>query len=161
MLSGHFLLIPALLALMLLVAAGYDLRWRIIPNWLNAAIALTAPLGWWLAGLGFWPDIALQVGVALAVFGAFVALFAIGGIGGGDVKMIGALALWIDYRLMLSLLLIMAIVGGIIAAVMLVHRRMTGATDLAEVPYGVAIAAAGLWALHEQYINHFPPIAAA
>ena len=158
---GPSMILPALLAVSLVVAAGFDLRWRIIPNSLNAAIALAAPVGWWAAGMALWPDAAMQLGVAFAVFAAFVGLFALGGIGGGDVKLIGALALWIDYRLILSLLLVMAIVGGVIAAVMLVQRKWTGATDIAEVPYGVAIAAAGLWALHQQYINHWPLIPAA
>lgn len=150
----------ALLGTMLLIAAVSDLRHRIIPNWLNLAIALTAPLAWWAAGLSFWPDIALQIGAALAVFAAFAALFAFGAMGGGDVKLIGALALWIDASLLLPLLLIMSIIGGVIATGMLVRKRLSKAEQNPEVPYGVAIAAAGLWALHQQYINHFalPPI---
>ena len=161
MTMGATLIIPALLALLLIVAAVCDLRWRIIPNRLNAVIALAAPCGWWASGLALWPDVAMQVGVATGIFAAFVALFAVGGIGGGDVKMIGALALWIDYRLITSLLLVMAIIGGIIAAAMLIQRKWTGAKDIAEVPYGVAIAIAGIWALHQQYINHLPLIPAA
>lgn len=149
-----------LLGVLLLIAAVSDLRHRIIPNRLNLIIALTAPLAWAAGGLALWPDIAWQIGAALAVFAAFAALFAIGGMGGGDVKLIGALALWIDVRLLLSLLLVMALVGGVIAAGMLVRKRLSKAEQNPEVPYGVAIAAAGLWALYQQNINHFalPPI---
>lgn len=149
-----------LLCVLLLIAAGYDLKSRIIPNWLNLMIALTAPIAWWAQGLALWPDIAWQLGSAVIVFAAFAALFAIGGIGGGDVKMVGALALWIDARLILSLLLVMALVGGVIAAAMLLHQKLGKSTATPEVPYGVAIAFAGFWALHQQFINHFPPIPA-
>lgn len=160
--SGGFFtyLSVALLGTMLLIAAVSDLRHRIIPNWLNLAIALTAPLAWWGAGLSPWPDIALQIGAALAVFAFFTLHFALGGMGGGDVKLLGALALWIDASLLLPLLLLMSIFGGIIAAVMLVQMRLRKTKEKPELPYGVAIAAAGLWALYQQYINHFalPPI---
>ena len=148
------LLPAALLGVLLIVAAICDLKHRIIPNRLNLIIALTAPIAWWAAGLSLWPDVAWQVGAAAAVFAGFAALFFIGGIGGGDVKMIGALALWIDVRLLLSLLLVMAIVGGCIAGFMLIRNKIGKAEQNPEVPYGVAIAVAGFWALHQQYINH-------
>ncbi|MEQ1509228.1 MAG: prepilin peptidase [Sphingopyxis sp.] len=146
------------MTIMLAIAAGFDLKSRIIPNWLNLMIALVAPLAWWAQGLDLWPDIAWQIGAALAIFAAFAALFAIGGIGGGDVKMIGALALSIDVRLILSLLMVMALAGGVIAAAMLIRQKLSKSTATPEVPYGVAIAIAGFWALHQQFINHFPAI---
>ncbi len=148
----------ALLAILLLMAAGFDLKSRIIPNWLNVIIALTAPLIWWAQGLALYPDIVWQVGVATAVFAAFIALFALGAIGGGDVKMIGALALWVRPNLILPLLMVMALVGGVIAAFMLIRRRLSKTAQNPELPYGVAIAAAGFWAAHQQYINHLPTI---
>lgn len=144
-----------ILSLLLLVAAITDLRARIIPNPLNAVIALLAPLAWWAQGLALWPDIAVQIGVALAVFAPFVLLFAIGGIGGGDVKLVGALALWIAPRFILPMLFVMAVVGGVIAAIMLVRHRLGDAEGTPEVPYGVAIAVAGWWVVHQQYLNHF------
>jgi len=58
----------AALAIALLVAAFTDLRSRQIGNWLNAGIALGAPLFWWSTGLDLWPGMALQLGVALATF---------------------------------------------------------------------------------------------
>lgn len=148
----------SVLAILLLIAAVSDLRARIIPNWLNLVIAITAPLAWVTMGLSLWPDLAWQIATAAAVFALFVAMFAFNAIGGGDVKLIGALALWIQPGLISSLLLIMALVGGGIAAAMLIHRKITKAGDVAEVPYGVAIAVAGLWAIHEQFVNHFPPL---
>ena len=147
-----------LLAILLLIAAGWDIHSREIPNWLNLVIALTAPLAWWAQGYTFYPDIAWQIGTATAVFGAFVGLFFLGGIGGGDVKMIGALALWIDFRLILPLLMVMALAGGIIAAAMLIREKFRKSEAKPEVPYGAAIAIAGFWAIHQQFINHLPTI---
>ncbi len=85
----------AALAIALLVAAFTDLRSRQIGNWLNGGIALAAPLFWWASDLAWWPDIALQLGVAFGTFAALAALFAMGAMGGGDVKLLAALALWI------------------------------------------------------------------
>ena len=104
----------ALLAIALLFAAGTDLKRREIDNWLNAAIALTAPAFWWAGGLELWPDIALHIGVALAAFGIAAGLFAIGQMGGGDVKLIAALALWFPPPAFLHLLMIMAVLGYVL-----------------------------------------------
>lgn len=146
------------LVVLLLVAALSDLRSREIPNLLNLVIALGAPLYWWAQGMALWPDVAIQVAAAAAIFLAFFAMFAFGAIGGGDVKMIGALALWIDAPLLLSLLQVMALVGGVIAGAMLIHKKLRNPDAVPEVPYGVAITIAGFWAIHQQYINHFTVI---
>jgi prepilin peptidase CpaA len=148
----------ALLALLMIAAAISDLRSRSISNELNAAIALLAIPFWVASGLGLWPEAAIQFGAAFAVFLVFVGLFAIGAMGGGDVKMIGAVMLWIPLPLFMSTLMVMAICGGILSAVMLVHMKLRPSDKPAEVPYGVAIAAAGLWALHQQYLNQFQGI---
>jgi hypothetical protein len=92
--GNPILLLLGALALRLVSAGVEDLRTREIANWKNAAIALLAPLWWWANGLALWPDLALQIGLALVVFGLFCIAFARGWMGGGDVKMIGALALW-------------------------------------------------------------------
>ena len=148
----------ALLALLMIAAAVSDLRSRTISNGLNAAIALLAIPFWIASGLSIWPDMAIQLGAAFGVFLAFVGLFAIGAMGGGDVKMIGAVMLWIPLPLFLPMLTVMAVGGGILSAVMLVHIKLRPSDNPVEVPYGVAIAAAGLWALHQQYLNQFQAI---
>ena len=81
------------LAIALLFAAFTDIRRRQIDNWLNLAIALGAPVFWWSQGLALWPDIAIQLGVAAGAFAIFAALFAFKVMGGGDVKLLTALAL--------------------------------------------------------------------
>ena len=100
-----------LLAIALLFAAGTDLKRREIDNWLNIAIALAAPLFWWAGGLALWPDIALHVGIAVAAFAIAAGLFAIGQMGGGDVKLIAALALWFPPTAFVQMLIVMAVLG--------------------------------------------------
>jgi prepilin peptidase CpaA len=139
------------LAIALLVAAFTDLRSRQIGNWLNAGIAIGAPLFWWASGLALWPDIALQVGVALAAFVVLAGLFAVGAMGGGDVKLLTALALWIEPSWFLKLLVVMALLGGVLTIVFAAWHMMRGRKERLAVPYGVAIACAGLWVLSAQY----------
>jgi prepilin peptidase CpaA len=141
--------LPVTLALLLLSAGVEDVRIREIANWKNAAIALLAPAWWWATGLAMWPDVAIQVGVALAVFGLFTAAFALSVMGGGDVKMIGALALWFPFSVLSQLLVTMSLVGGAITILLLIERRKREI----EVPYGVAIAIAGLLTLGEPVLN--------
>lgn len=148
---GVFLL--GALALLLVSAGVEDVRRREIANWKNAAIALLAPL-WWLAnGAVLWPDVALQLTTATAVFAFFCVAFHFGQMGGGDVKMIGALSLWMPLVPLLTMLMVMSIVGGALTLVLIIERRLTRNRGGIEVPYGVAIAISGLLALREPLLN--------
>ena len=101
----------AALATALLIAALTDLRRREINNWLTGSIALAAPL-WWLA-MGMAPmAIAFQVGLAAVTFAVACVLFATGQMGGGDVKLLGALALWFNPSSFMDLVMLMALIGG-------------------------------------------------
>jgi len=146
------------LAIALLVAAFTDLRNRKIDNWLNAGIALAAPLFWWASGLDLWPDLALQLGVALGTFAVLAALFAMGAMGGGDVKLLSALALWIAPWPFLQLVILMALVGGVLTIVCGAWHIMRRQRDKLSIPYGVAIAMAGLWTLGTTYFPTGTPI---
>ena len=148
----------AILGLLMIAAAISDVRSRTISNELNAAMALLAIPFWIASGLALWPDVPLQFGAAFAVFLVFAGRVAIGAMGGGDVKMIGAVMLWIPLPLFMPTLMVMAIGGGILSAAMLIHMKLRPSDKPVEVPYGVAIAAAGLWALHQQYLNQFQVI---
>lgn len=147
------LLLSSLASLLMAAAAG-DLRSRQIPNWLTAAIALLAIPFWFSAGLPVWPDMALRVAVGAGLFATFAGLFYLGMMGGGDVKLIAALALWLPPLAVLTLLTIMAIAGGLLTLIMLVRARLAK-SGTPEVPYGVAIALAGMWMIAEPIINHF------
>ena len=143
------------LALLLLTASWLDLRSRTIPNGLNLTIALLALPFWWASGLGLWPDVAWQIGLALLVFGLFTIPFALGAMGGGDVKMLGALALWVPAAALLPLIVIMSLAGGVLTLVMVIRQRLARRQRQLEVPYGVAIAFAGLWLISERFLYQF------
>ena len=147
----HYGLLVAL-AIALVIAAFTDLRRRQIDNWLNAAIALGAPLFWWASGISLWPGVAIQLGVALAAFAVLAGLFALRAMGGGDVKLLTALALWIEPGLFLQLLIVMALAGGVLTIVLGAWHVMRRQRDKLAVPYGVAISTGGLWVLATQYL---------
>ncbi len=147
----------AALAIALLVAGFTDLRSRRIGNWLNGSIALGAPLFWWASGMSLWPEVAAQLGVAVGAFSILAGLFAIGAMGGGDVKLLTALALWIEPAWFLKLIIVMALVGGVLTIVFAALHMINGRKDRLAIPYGLAIATAGLWVLSTHY---WPPMAA-
>ena len=155
---GWNIALPILILVLggLLVSAGIqDARTREIANWKTATVALMAPLWWYANGLDVWPDMALQIGVALAVFAVFLVAFHFGMMGGGDVKLIVALSLWLPFPAFLSMLMVMSIAGGVVTVVMMIERGIKNTAGRIEVPYGVAIAFAGLLALREPLLNQF------
>lgn len=148
MLGDYFrLALICALGASLIAAAITDLRSRIISNRLNLVIAALAPLWWVACGLDLWPGMAVQLLVGAAVFVLFAALFAIGMMGGGDVKLLTALALWFPWQAILSLVVLMALLGGVVTLVTVIHHKMTHRLGQPEIPYGVAISLAALWLL--------------
>lgn len=147
--------LPVALALLLVSAGIEDARVREIANWKNAVIALLAPVWWVAIGLEPWPGMVLQLGVATLVFAAFCVAFHFGQMGGGDVKLIGALALWLPPLPLMTMLLVMSIAGGVITLLIAVEHKMKKKQGVIEIPYGVAIAFAGLLSLREPVLNHF------
>ena len=143
------------LALLLLFACYGDLKARTIPNGLNIAIALLAIPFWWASGLAPWPDLALQVGVAALTFALFAGAFALGAMGGGDVKLIGALALWLPWPALLLMLVIMSLAGGALTLAMMIRKKLARTEGPLEIPYGVAIAFAGLWMIGQRFFYQF------
>ncbi|BBD96845.1 peptidase [Sphingobium amiense] len=155
--SGEFFRVALIGALgaLLIWAAVTDLRSRIISNRLNLAVAALAPFWWVASGLPLWPGVALQLLLGVIVFAAFAALFAMGMMGGGDVKLLGALALWFPWPVLLSLIVLMAVVGGGVTVATIVDHKLRRREGQPEIPYGVAISLAGLWVIGERYLNHF------
>jgi prepilin peptidase CpaA len=152
------------LAIALVWAAVVDVKTFTISNRLNAAIALAAPLYWWSIGLPVWPDAAIQVAAAAGVFVLLAITFTIGMMGGGDVKLAAALALWFSPMSTVKFLVVMSIAGGLLTLVVMVaHKKFPGwqvdddgkPRSRAQVPYGVAIAIGGLWILAQRFLNHF------
>lgn len=131
-----------------LAACMTDIKSRRIPNWLTfgsaaAAVlfhAVTGGSGGLLAAGGGW-----VLGLAL-----FLLPFALGGLGGGDVKLVAALGAWLGPGMTIWLVLYTGIAGGVAALVvatargylatalrniwlLLAHWRVSGVRPLAEV----------------------------
>lgn len=147
----HYGLLVAL-AIALLVAAFTDIRRRQIDNWLTGAIALAAPAFWWSSGLSLWPDVALQFAVAVGAFAVLAGLFALRMMGGGDVKLLTALSLWIAPLWFLRLVIIMALAGGVLTIIFAGLHFARRRKEKVKIPYGIAISFAGLWVLANQYL---------
>ena len=150
----RYLLLGAL-AIALLVAAFTDIRRRQIDNWLNGAIAAGAPLYWWASGLSLWPGVAWQVGVAILTLVALAGLFALRAMGGGDVKLLTALALWIQPLWFVRLLIGMSLIGGVLTIALGTWHVIRRRKERLAVPYGVAISSAALWVLALQFVPAF------
>ncbi len=100
------------------LAFVWDLRTRRIPNWLTVSSLLLA-LGFHLSIRG-WSGLMFAASGFGAGFGILLVLWLIGGGGGGDVKLMGALGAWLGPATTLivfvsSSLLAVAIFGGILA----------------------------------------------
>lgn len=156
MTNGAFTeILLGLLALLLVVAAVIDVRTFTISNRLNLAVALMAPLYWWSAHLPLWPDVGLQVAIAAGVFALLAVAFYAGMMGGGDVKLAAALALWFSPLSTLRFLVFMSIAGGLLTLIVVGLHRMRKKAGKPEVPYGVAIAVGGLIILIQRFLNQF------
>ena len=145
----------AVLAILLVVAAVIDVRTFTISNRLNLVVALLAPLFWLSVGLPLWPDAAIQLGIALGVFVLLAGAFYIGMMGGGDVKLAAALALWFSPASTLLFLVLMSLAGGVLTIGLMVAHRLRSKPGKPEIPYGVAIAFGGLAVLAQRFLNQF------
>jgi prepilin peptidase CpaA len=148
-------LLLGVLAILLVVAAVIDVRTFTISNRLNLTVALLAPLYWLSVGLPLWPDAAVQLAVALAVFVILAGAFYIGMMGGGDVKLAAALALWFAPVSTLRFVILMSLAGGVLTLAVMIAHRMRGKPGKPEIPYGVAIAFGGLVILAQRFLNQF------
>ena len=149
---------------LLVIVAYEDVRTRRIPNALSLAIAA---LG--LARIAFAAEVSdagYTLAAAIIIFAITFALFQRGAIGGGDAKILPATALLIGYRELLGFLFLMSLCGGVLALATLAAERLdlsfrhfwrgayvssTGQSDrgrvaskASTVPYGVAVATAGV-----------------
>jgi prepilin peptidase CpaA len=141
---GFTELLLAILAMILVVAAVIDVRTFTISNRLNLAVALLAPLYWWSIALPLWPGVALHIAFALGVFLLLSVAFYLGMMGGGDVKLAAALALWFSPIGTLRFLVFMSIAGGVLTILVMVLHRLRKKEGRPEIPYGVAIAIGAL-----------------
>ena len=144
----------------LLVACCFDLKTFRIPNALSfAVIALFTVKAAALPEIAVWPGHILAGALML---GLGFLVFALGVIGGGDAKLMSAVALWFGVEALPSLIAATAIGGGILALTLLAVRHAANRrpaivssmdkTDgprlldhQAPIPYALPIASAALW----------------
>ena len=153
--AGFTDLLLGFLALLLVYAAAVDVRTFTISNKLTLSVAALAPLYWWAADLSLWPGAAVQLGVAASVFALLAVAFFVGMMGGGDVKLAAALALWFSPAATMQFLVVMSIAGGVLTLLVVALHRLRGKLGRPEIPYGVAIAFGGLAILTQRFLNQF------
>lgn len=120
--------------LLLIFISIQDLTTRIIANKLVLMISLSASMLALFRGSS--PNIALAT--IILIIGFFLSLVNV--IGGGDVKLISALALLFTPALFLDFIFITALCGGIIASIGFVFFKPK--ITYLGVPYGIAISLA-------------------
>ena len=107
------------------ILSYYDLKWRILPNWLTlggAAVALVGRLGF-----GGWPFF-LDGFAAAAGAGAFLLIpFLMRGAGGGDVKMLFAAGAIVGWSKLLLMLWVTSLAGVVMGLAMLALGHLDGA----------------------------------
>jgi prepilin peptidase CpaA len=158
-------LVVLLLGICIFAAVAYgDIRTRRIPNELIVAILALASCRIALAGD---PSAALYtLAASVALFVATFLLFWRGLLGGGDVKLIVATGFLIGYHDFFQFLFVMSVCGALVALAVLARNRLGPHPEIAPalehretsarltIPYGVAIAAAGIVTL---VVQSFPP----
>src|SRR5947209_795149 len=133
----------ALLFLALVAAAVEDgLRLR-ISNLTCAAVVIGAIVA--AASHGFSSTLWQNVVVCLVILAAGTAAFAAKWLGGGDVKLLAAIGLWLDLKAATGLIAAVFLAGGVVAIIYiaarrLAHRRGQAHRTDGRVPYAVAIA---------------------
>lgn len=130
-----------------------DVARRIIPNETNIAIAALALPFWIGSGEALWPLLGWQLLLAVIVLAVFAGLFALGAMGGGDVKLLAALALWLPAIPFVKMLVVMSIIGGVLTLGYIAWHRRTRREGAPEVPYGCAISLAAFSALGEPIVK--------
>tara|TARA_R110002110_G_scaffold338508_2_gene548957 strand:- start:456 stop:971 length:516 start_codon:yes stop_codon:yes gene_type:complete len=146
----------AIFSAAMIFAGVRDLTTMTIPNWLTSALALSFFAVALLAQMPL-ADIAQHTAVAVVTVLLGMVFFAKGWIGGGDAKLMAAVALWLGWAQALPYFVIASMLGGGLTLLILGYRNLPLPAfvlrqawamrlhDRAEgVPYGLALAAAGL-----------------
>jgi prepilin peptidase CpaA len=148
-----------LIGAVMIAGAVYDATTLTIPNWVSGLLLGLFPIAALVAGLS-WAEAGIHVGVAFAALLAGMGLFAAGTIGGGDAKLFAAIALYVGATAFGFYLFAVALAGGVLAGLFLAMRWVASSSANTRfsrlgtlikvgpgIPYGVAIAAGGLFVL--------------
>lgn len=149
--GGLVVVVSAAAFLGLVTFAGIrDVVSYIIPNWISLAIAGAFAVAAVASGMA-WAAVGWHVLASVMVFTVGAILFHYGAMGGGDVKLMTAAALWTGLSGGVVLVLLVSLYGGVLTLIVLAGRLIRGAaagaakgadgTESPGVPYGAAIAA--------------------
>lgn len=163
--SAQFLIAQfslAFAAAIFVVAAISDFRTYTIPNRLVLGLLFLYPAYVFSTpGAVDWTVLGYGLALAVAVFAAGAALFRMGAMGGGDVKLLAVTALWAGPALTLPMLLVTVTAGVAVAMFVAARAQFAAAPSMTaaliefqiapllklSVPYGVAISAGGLFVI--------------
>lgn len=105
-------------------AAYTDFRRRKIPNWLTIPFFFA---GWIYQGTFFgWPGIQNGLAGFALGFGTYFVLWMVAGGGGGDVKLMGAISVWLGFRLTLYVMIVstlLVVIDGVVVTLYTVFRH--------------------------------------
>jgi prepilin peptidase CpaA len=104
-----------------LAATIDDLARRHIANWIPAA-ALAGGFGWQIGQNGLWPGAGYALAGAAVGFGVFLIFYLMGGMGGGDVKLMAGFGALLGVNGVLWAALLTAGIGGVLALGVLAAR---------------------------------------
>ncbi len=103
------------LCLFLVVACGFDYRWRKIPNFLILMIAMVGVLQHWsVSGM---EGVLWYLGTVLLVAAMLYPIFKIGSLGAGDVKLLGVTAGYFPFKKILTFLFVSLLIAAMISLV--------------------------------------------
>lgn len=155
-------LVLYLLAALLAAAACQDIAKLTIANIFPTLIILLFPV--WVAVAGPEADIWMNGVNFLMVLGVGLVLFALQWLGGGDVKLFAAAALWFDFSGIVPLVFYVTMAGAGVTIILVLLRRMVPAGVKSRfdwaiferrgpIPYGVAIAIGAILCIFLQGVN--------
>lgn len=115
-----------LLAALLLVATGYDVRFRRIPNWLTLLGCLAGLL--FASVTGGLPGLIESGKGLLLAFAIGLPFWLLGWMGAGDVKLVSAVGAFVGGSLVVPVLLAVGVAGAVLAIGALLWRGVLGRT---------------------------------
>lgn len=148
----------------MLTTLWLDVTRYTIPNWLVVSLLALYPVAVQLNPHPIDWQMALA-GMAI-VFAVGFFVFSLRFMGGGDIKLITVLALWVGWEKLADFAILFALIGGVFSLVVFILRKLQPYLPWkqkfktpkllqkdAPIPYGVAIASAFLWMMHQQEIT--------
>jgi prepilin peptidase CpaA len=137
-----------------LAAVIDDLRRRMISDWICVAAAVGG-LGWQIAQNG-WMGTLYALGGAATGAGVFLIFFLLGGMGGGDIKLMTGFGALLGAGRLLEAALWTAGIGGLFAVLVLGFRSLRGKFGKQPAPVGELTEEQKL---HRESIPYAPAIA--